>query len=76
VETHPTVGVIATEHSRIVVLPLLERDHSGIEYGIGSRKEIPGNYRILGISPHDLVRAGGAVFPREIIIHQYVIVNH
>ena len=34
-QAHTTVGIITTENSRIVVLAFLERDNSGIEYGIG-----------------------------------------
>ena len=34
-QAHTAVGIITTENSRIVVLAFLERDNSGIEYGIG-----------------------------------------
>ena len=66
VDAHAAVGVVAAEHARIIILALLERNDRRIENAVRGRKRIAPDDRVGRITPHNLLGAGGTLFPRHI----------
>ena len=66
VDAHAAVGVVAAEHARIIILALLERNDRRIENAVRGRKRVAPDDRVGRITPHNLLGAGGTLFPRHI----------